>query len=183
MQKLIVLMGNIGSGKSTFARKLADEGAVIVDLDSIVTMVHGGNYKGYKEEWKGLYKVIQSAIISTAIKNNKDIAIDDSNMKKSRRQSLIHLGEFWQLKVICYDFGPGTEEGLKRRMKQLKGHKPEYWVPVYKKLKNQYERPTIEEGFDEINGVKVIPVYKSAFSKKIIESKFDISTKIVKTIN
>jgi len=128
-------LGNIGLGKSTFARKLADKGAIVVNLDSIVTMVHGGDYKGYREDWKELYKVFQSAIITTAIKNDKKIiAIDDTNMKRSRRKKLISLGTYWQLRIFCYDFGRGTEEGSKRRMKEPKG----------------YERPKLEEGFDEI---------------------------------
>lgn len=164
MQKLIILVGNIGLGKSTFARKLADEGAMVVNLDSIVTMLHGGNYKGYREDWKEVYKGAQIDIMQQAVISSLDIIIDNTNMKRKGRVRLISkfcqcVGGFTEKKIICYDFGSGTEEGLDRRMGTPYGHEPEYWKDVYKLKKEQYERPSLEEGFDETVDMRNVSVF------------------------
>lgn len=164
MQKLIILVGNIGLGKSTFARKLADEGAMVVNLDSIVTMLHGGNYKGYREDWKEVYKGAQIDIMQQAVISSLDIIIDNTNMKRKGRERLISkfcqcVGGFTEKKVICYDFSSGTEEGLKKRMEEPKGHEPEYWEGVYNRLKKEYEIPMGEEGFDEIIDMRDVSVF------------------------
>lgn len=44
MKKLIILIGNIGCGKSTLAKKLVKKGYCIISRDSFRYMIGAGNY-------------------------------------------------------------------------------------------------------------------------------------------
>ena len=44
MSKLIVMVGNIGAGKTTLSRQLVQRGHIIVSKDSIRYMIGSGNY-------------------------------------------------------------------------------------------------------------------------------------------
>ena len=43
-KEIIVMVGNIGSGKSTFIKKYVDKGYVVVCRDSFRYMIGGGQY-------------------------------------------------------------------------------------------------------------------------------------------
>ena len=76
MQELVIMTGNIGSGKSTLARKYADQGFVVVNMDSITDMVHGGNYGGYNIEMRPIYLAMEDAAISAALSGGFSVVID-----------------------------------------------------------------------------------------------------------
>ena len=75
---LRILISPPGGGKSTYAQQRAECGDIIADIDSIVTMVHGGDYKLYNIALKPLYKSVDG--IST-------ISIFPSNGKVNLYQS------------------------------------------------------------------------------------------------
>jgi len=49
MPEIVVLIGCIASGKSTYARKLARKGWVVINDDDIVKLVHGRDYTGCQQ--------------------------------------------------------------------------------------------------------------------------------------
>ena len=49
---LILMVGNIGCGKSTLANRLGKMGAVVINNDAITTMVQGGDYGRYDSNKK-----------------------------------------------------------------------------------------------------------------------------------
>jgi hypothetical protein len=49
-----------------------------------------------------------------------------------------------------YDFGPGNETSLNQRLKNPRGVSEQRWKEVAERIKESYEKPTLEEGFDEL---------------------------------
>lgn len=82
-----VMFGLPGSGKSTYAKKRAAEGAVIVDADAIVTMIHGGNYRLYKPSWKPLYKAAEEHLVLAALEAGLDVVLDRHCYKRKTRMN------------------------------------------------------------------------------------------------
>ncbi len=97
--KLELLVGPIASGKSTYCRKAAAEGAIILNDDSIVTAIHGGDYTLYKEALKPLYKSIETAIVSTALAMGLRVVVDRPNHSRKMRRRFIGLAHSLDAKV------------------------------------------------------------------------------------
>ena len=145
-----ILIGNIGSGKSTIAAKFAKMGHVIVNMDIISTMIGGGEYGLYDTKKKEIYHETEHSIIETALKNGFSVVIDRTNMDRKRRESFIKIGKKYAAKIVAYDWGAGDFSGVNRRIKSPNGIPAETWANVYKFMKQSYEPPTLEEGFSKI---------------------------------
>lgn len=152
---MIILVGNIGLGKSTLAKKFAERGDIIISFDSMITSINGGSYSLYNELRRGFYRELRNRVISCAVNRGYNVVIDDANMTVHARKLLIRMAKKANMFVMCYDFGEGTQLGLKRRMKHNKGYAGS-WVKVYKKLKRSYVKPTINEGFDDLLEVAIL---------------------------
>lgn len=107
MSKLILLYGNIASGKSTLSRDLAKAGCVVVNNDSVVTMLHGGMYELYDEKLKPLYKGIEKFIIEEALKEGIDVVIDRTLAKRKTREAFISLGKKYNAEIMLLETGWG----------------------------------------------------------------------------
>lgn len=148
MSKLIVLVGNIGCGKSTEAARLAKEtGAVVVNMDSIQQMVSGGVYGAYDVAKKELYQDIEHIAIKSALERGLDVVIDRTNMDKKRRARFIAIGKCHGAEICSFDFGPGTESDLERRLTDPRDIPAEKWREVFESMSNAYEQPSSDEGF------------------------------------
>lgn len=157
---LIVLVGNIGTGKSTLARKLADRGCLVVSLDAITTMLHGGNYGAYDAAIKdGVYKRVHREVIRAGLLHGH-VVVDDTNIDKKRRAKLVELALEMGQKACCIDFGsdvPGV--GLKRRKDEPKGVGLDTWDNVYHQMWRNYEEPACTEGFEFVVSARELDTY------------------------
>lgn len=149
---LILLVGPIASGRSTYAAKLAQEGALVVNDDAIVNAVHGGNYKLYSKNLKCLYKQIENSIIYYAIDKNLDVIIDRPNFKKPTRSRYINLAKSLDCKTFAVVFPwLGPDIHVQRRMiSDSRGYSYEYWTKVYNHHLKCYELITTDE-VDELS--------------------------------
>jgi adenylate kinase family enzyme len=78
-----VLVGMIGSGKSTYARKLAKDGWVIVSHDDLTEAFHG-EYR-YEQELRPFYMGAMLAIAMSALKNGRSVVVDRTHLTKESR--------------------------------------------------------------------------------------------------
>lgn len=152
MSKLEILCGPIASGKSSYCRQRANEGAIIINDDAIVTALHGGNYALYTDTCKPLYKSVEMSILTHALSMGKDVIIDRPCCKKATRSRYIELARSLDVPVYGYKFKRcAPEVHAERRMKSDgRGHDLAYWVKVAKAHEEMFEEPTLDEGYTEL---------------------------------
>jgi len=156
----IMLCGNIGTGKSTVASKLAlNHNYIIINDDSLITSLHGGNYM-YKQELKNFYKLAKQQMARCASLYGLNCVLDGTFITREKRKRWLKI---ISSPVICLDFGPGNNISLKRRQNNSRGKSLERWEIVHKLFKYQYEQPSITEGFEKVIGVNDAFETKSIF--------------------
>lgn len=146
--ELIILTGNVGCGKSTKALEFAKQGYVIVNDDAISTMVGGGDYSLYDKSKKYLYKSIELYCVDLGLGTNRSVVVDMPNMKSISRSRFIDIGKRYKIDIISYDWGRGKFKDLLRRQEESRGYK--YWNEAFFRKEQEYEEPTLEEGFNLI---------------------------------
>ncbi len=149
-----VLVGMIASGKSTYARKRAKEGAVIVNDDAIVQAVHGGDYTLYDKANKPLYKSVENHVVTTAVAMGKDVVIDRGvDVRRSSRRRWVALADALDVSCVAVAFQKAAPiaHASRRFHSDNRGHNLAYWLAVAKSHNADYSEPTIAEGFASIH--------------------------------
>lgn len=149
-----VLVGMVGSGKTTLAREIAqnDPGTVYISNDEIVNLLHGGDYTAYEPALRPLYKQVEQHMVAAALAQGCNVVIDRTNLTRQQRRRFIALAETFGAKSIvalvmpC----PPNEDLLENRMKEPRGYSREHWANVIAQHHQQAEAVTIEEGFTDI---------------------------------
>lgn len=148
-----ILIGTIASGKSMYCKRRASEGAVIINDDSIVLAVHGGNYLLYDKELKPLYKTIELAIFSSAALLKRDVIIDRGlSLTRESRLRWIGLAKSFDLPIHArvFEFASPYEHAKRRFKSNDRGLSLLVWWLVVLRHKRIYSPPLINEGFDAI---------------------------------
>lgn len=145
-------VSTIGSGKSTYAKEKAKQGWIILNNDNIVTSVHGGDYTLYLEELKPLYKSVEWQVLVSAAKLNKNIFIDKTNLTVESRKKYIDFALENKIWIAAILFPVKTPEWHARNRYESdnRGYSYDKWLEVATHHIKQYEKPTMDEGFDEI---------------------------------
>ncbi len=176
MSELIILVGNIASGKSIIARKFARNGCIIVNMDTIQGMLSGGIYGLYDTNKKEIYHAIENSAIESALKKNFDVVIDRTNVDIKRRKRFIAWGKKYKALIKCYDFGPGSGYNLDRIIyDHKKGISMDTWPEVFINIQKSYVKPTTKEGFDQVIDLPHVLKFKTHafdFDGLIVEKKF-----------
>ena len=161
--KIHVLVGMISSGKSSYCKNAAKGGAVIVNDDSIVNLVHADDYTLYDKSLKILYKSIENHIISLAIALNKLVVVDRGlNVSAKGRKRWVALANSFDVPCEAILFlNEGPEVHAERRAKSdSRGHDYDYWLRVAKAHNSTYSPPTVYEGFDAVHYITFDDVKK-----------------------
>lgn len=148
-----ILVGNIASGKSTYANKRAEEGAIIINDDAIVSAIHGGNYKKYEKNLKPLYKGIETNILIACILLDKDVVIDRGlNVTKSARKRFVSLCNSFEVPcdAIVFDFVLPETHAKRRMQSDPRGYNYDYWFNVANRMDLDYQEPCETEDFRNI---------------------------------
>lgn len=147
---LYALSGLPGSGKSTYANKLATElNAVVRHFDDMP----GANRKGtngqaYAEFWRR---------IRVDLFDGKTVIADGIHTSRSLRENLLKAVEDVDCKKILVTMDTPLEECLRRNANR----KPRLSDFCILAIHASYEQPTLDEGWDEIREVKI---YESDFT-------------------
>ena len=182
--QLKLLVGNIGTGKSTFARRLArDFGDVVVNTDNIIKMISGGDYY-YCPEKSAVYGKATNAIIESALQNYQSVVVDRTNIDVKTRKRYIVIAKKFNVPVIAYDFGKGEPFSLNRRLKSPKGETEQTWKEVYNVFLQKHEELSSKEGITQIIKMpKKHIFYSFDFDGVIVKNEFPrivtINAKIV----
>lgn len=151
--KVVILVGHIASGKSTYCKKLAKEGCLILNDDAIVNMLHADDYTLYDKKLKVLYKSLENSVITLGICLNKTILVDRGlNVTKQGRNRFIALANSFDVRCEALVFKAETPEihATRRTNHDPRGHDYDYWLKVAQHHFSRYQVPTLSEGFDSV---------------------------------
>ena len=99
MTTIEILIGMIGSGKSTYARKRADEGALIISHDDLTQMLHG-RYR-YEQGLRDTYRLMEEDIAHIAITNGKDVVVDRCHLTAESRDRWVCFASRFLPRVLA----------------------------------------------------------------------------------
>ena len=131
----VVFIGLQASGKSTFYRARFFNTHVRINLDMLKTRHR------------------ENQLIETCLQTKQPFVVDNTNPTKAERRKYIEAAKKAGFRVVGYYFQSQVEE-CKRRNESRPGH---HQVPLagvlgtYRRL----EIPTLDEGFDQLNYVKI----------------------------
>jgi len=158
--KLIIMVGNIASGKTTWIKSLlvANPTYRVVSLDAIRRMFGGGKY-AYDLTLEPLIESIGLAIIMKLMAKGINIVMDETNETLGERARWLNVTN-WHNR-IGYDYQTiaavmpfvDRHESLDRRMKGRDlawGFDRQVWDTVWSRKDDLYIKPKHSEGFDEI---------------------------------
>lgn len=148
---ITVMVGNIGSGKTTLCKQIAGEVGYVISRDSLRYMMGAGKYI-FNPKLEGAVFRSEQRMIEEFMKLKVDIIVDDVGVSKEYRRCYIQLAKKYGYEIVAYVF-PIIEmkTAVDRRMNDPHGQDSrEIWEGVYKKFAKMYTRPTIEEGFSAI---------------------------------
>ena len=150
MQELILLVGNIGCGKSFLAKRLSKRGAIVINNDALLKTFHGGEYT-YDLNLSKFYRSVEESAIHAALDTGRSVVIDRTNINKQSRSRFIHIGkDMYNARIVSFDFGPGQDMQLQRRLDDPQGQTAETWKCVYKMMQEKYEKPSNDERIDYV---------------------------------
>lgn len=84
---LELLVGMIASGKSTYARKRADEGALVICHDDLTAMLHA-TYR-YEQSLRGCYRRMEESLAWAALTAGRDVVVDRTHLTRESRRRWI----------------------------------------------------------------------------------------------
>jgi hypothetical protein len=104
---LEVLIGPIAAGKSTYARKRADEGAIVVSHDDLTTMCHT-RYR-YEQGLRECYRRMEESIAWAAIAAGRDVVVDRTHLTRESRERWVRWARLTYDALNTYEGrGPTT---------------------------------------------------------------------------
>lgn len=148
-----MLVGVPYSGKTTWGREAVyprTANTVLVSTDEFIEEIAGRCGKQYHEMFEELYPLAEMVMmhdIRQAILRNKNIIWDQTNLSaKSRAKKLATLPETYEKIAVWFPIPNSDQinERIAKRSNKIVS------IDVVSSLKNHYQRPSIEEGFDRI---------------------------------
>jgi predicted kinase len=151
MKHIIILVGNIGSGKSTTAKKYVDEGYIVIARDALRYMIGAGNYIFNLEVETAIWNS-ELKILKEFMKLGVNIIVDEIGITKTERARYLPLIKKYKYKSTVLIMPKlSKKESVNRRMINPHGQpNRKLWEEVWKKFNIKYEEPSLAEGFNEI---------------------------------
>ncbi len=151
MKKLMILVGNIGSGKSTLVEDLVKLNYFVICKDSLRYMLGGNNYI-FDEKLEDVIHKTSISMLRQLMKKKVSIVIDETHMNKESRAEALEIANKHNYTTIAYILPKiSKRESVKRRLSVNHGDtSKKIWEEVWDRKNAKYEEPTSEEGFDQI---------------------------------
>lgn len=150
-KELIILVGNIGAGKTTLTLKYYKKGYIIVSLDMLRYSIGNGNYI-YNIKYEPIIYSTGYYMFKKFCKKGINIVIDETNMTKCIREKYIKYAKNFGYKITAIILPKiSQEESVKRRLNNPHGNfNKTTWKKVWSGFNRSYQEPTKKEGFDKV---------------------------------
>jgi predicted kinase len=135
-----LVIGNVGTGKSTFTEHLKERDLEIISADSFED-----KYKSKEQIQKDISKAVERAI-----SKGGNVLFDGNLQTKLSRQFFVYIAKQAKYKVVVFDFGEGNESTLGRRLEEPKGETKEFWERVHKKNLELHEPVEADKEFIDL---------------------------------
>lgn len=157
-KELILLVGLPASGKSTYISKLKKDKKYVVISNDVFVEKKAKQWKiKYNEAFKRLSR--EDTLGNTqkeynkALSKNVNIIVDNTNINKKERKVFLDKAPD-NYKKIAIIFNVDVKE-IGKRLKGRENKTGKHIPPdVIEKMSIKYEKPSSQEGFDEIRVVK-----------------------------
>jgi predicted kinase len=145
MSDLYYLVGAPASGKSTYAKELQKEGIKLVSSDDIRETLWGD--ASIQKNPKEVFKQME-ILTHLYLAQEENVVYDATNISAARRKEFVKLVKSWNLNVdlYCIYLNIPMEVCIERN-KERERKVP---VRVIKRMFEQMEEPTYDEGWDFI---------------------------------
>lgn len=151
--RIEVLVGMIGSGKSSYARWRADQGALVICHDDLTQMLHG-RYR-YEPELRACYRAMQIQLAQNGIVAGRDVIIDRNHLTRESRAFWIDVArrsENTPIVAVPFPIGSAEDHARRRFYADARGRSYEEWLKValHHEAQAAAEPLLATEGFDAI---------------------------------
>jgi len=154
--RLYIMVGNIGSGKSTLVKKLLakNPNIVVIARDALRYMIGGGDYVFNPKLEPTIFNTAEQAIEQFMLLG-VDILVDETNMSSAHRKEYLTLARRYGYEAVAIVMPVlDKKTSVDRRMQNPHGQDDRaLWEGVWDKFTAIYERPTEEEGFSQVSEV------------------------------
>jgi len=149
-KQFIMMVGNIGSGKTTYIKQKSGE-FIVVSRDKIRYMLGDDTYIFIKELEPAVARG-SLYIFESLLETNINIILDETNICQRMRRPYINMAKEQNYKITAAVLPKLPKEVcVQRRMSNPHGeYSKETWENVWEQFNKIYEEPTIQEGFDDI---------------------------------
>lgn len=150
---VIILVGNIGAGKTTIAKELCKFGCVAASADGIRYAIGAGDYRFDRNLESSVWEV-EYFMFKELISKGHTVVVDDaSNVSSYFREKYLNIlldhPIYKKIAVVMPKLN--WVEAVNRRLSNDHGNNSfEVWKDVWEKFNDVYVEPTKEEGFDKI---------------------------------
>lgn len=163
MPTLEILVGMIGSGKSTYAKRRASEGTLVVCHDALCMMLHANTLGGcgYEESLREIYQRMQESLAWHGLSAGYDVIIDRTHLTRESRARWLRWADNRnslrapKTPVIAVAFpwaGSAQAHAVRRFNADPRGRSFEEWLKVAEHHAAQARSEPLhpDEGFDRI---------------------------------
>lgn len=149
--KIVILIGNIGAGKTTLCSEFIKKEFVCISRDSLRYMIGSGDYI-FNRKYEPVIHRAEKIIIEEFMSERINLVIDEVGVSKWMRQQYIYLAEQYNYEITAVVLPKlSMEQSVNRRMISPHGQpNRKLWEAVWTKFDEQYEQPTKKEGFDKV---------------------------------
>lgn len=152
MKQVNILIGSIGSGKTTLSKRYVDFGYVVISRDGLRYSIGNGEYI-FDLEYEAIIGKTEMFMLRKFLKLGVNIIIDECNVSKALRKRLIKVIRDYEgykiTALVLYNLS--KEESIQRRLKDNHGETDmETWEMIWDSFDSIYEETTHDEGFDEV---------------------------------
>ncbi len=150
-KELIVLVGNIGSGKSTTARKYIDKGYVAIARDYLRYAIGEGKYI-FNRDYESIIWRTERFMLRKFMEVGINIVSDEVGVSRKFRKMYLKYGkEYGYTTKAVVMPRLSMKESVDRRMNDPHGQfNRGLWEEVWTKFDKQYQVPDLQEGFNEV---------------------------------
>ena len=155
IKEVVILVGNIGSGKSYYTKKYQKKGYVVISRDQLRYAIGNGNYV-WNIDYEPTIWSSELYMYRRFIELGINIIVDEVGVTKTLRQRYIKYAKEYSYKVKAIVMPRlSMLKAVRRRIKDPHGQfDAEIWKQLWFKFDVVYEKPTKKEGFDSIKYLK-----------------------------